>query len=335
MKKIATLFLSLILCLVAVFGGACKEELQTGKVNIKYYQDGSMVAQFIMAGSETIGLVPEPAASNLEKNYLNNKGQALYRLDLQELYDGTTKAYPQAVLMVKKSVLLAHPELVNTLQTKITESASWIKQNTTSAVNAVNSNGGSSLNVGALSESAIDGCKIYWESALSSKTSVKNYINKIVDIDNTKASAVSDDFFYNGQTGSGTAKSSYTFMAPDGAPALAISKLIYDNDNLGTDASISYSVISATQVSLNLSSGTADFIVAPVNLASKLYKAGSNDYVMVAVITHGNFYILSTSPISVKDLNGKQVAVPNQGAVPDWTFKMVLTKNNLDYVTVE
>ena len=335
MKKFLTMILSIMLLVVAVFGSACSPELEKGKVNIKYYSKGKDIVSAMLAGSETIGLVPEPAATNLEAKYLEQKGTPLYRLDLQELYDGTTKAYPQAVLMVKKSVLLAHPELVNTLQTKITESASWIKQNTAVAVSAVNNNGGTELNAQNLTESAIDGCKIYWQSALDAKTSVKKYINKIIDIDNTKASAVNDDFFYTSAVETGSQKEVYTFMAPDGAPALAISKLIYDNDNLGTGASIGYSVITATQVSLNLSSGTADFIVAPVNLASKLYKAGSNDYVMVAVITHGNFYILSTSPISVKDLNGKQVAVPNQGAVPDWTFKMVLTKNNLDYVTVE
>ena len=124
-------------------------------------------------------------------------------------------------------------------------------------------------------------------------------------------------------------------MAPDGAPALAIAKLIYDNDNLGTDKTIDYSVISSTQVNPNLSSGSADFIIAPVNLASKLYKANQNDYVMVSVITHGNFYILSTTEISVKDLKDKQVAVPNQGAVPDWTFKMILNKNGLINQTVE
>ena len=335
MKKIATIFLSIVLCIIVVFGSACSTEPQKGKVNIKYYQEGKDVVKSIMAGSETIGLVPEPAATNLEANYLKQKGSPLYRLDLQELYDKDVKAYPQAVLMVKKSVLFANPDLVTTLQTKITESASWIKQNTTNAVSAVNGKGGATLEVQTLSEKAIDGCKIYWESALNAKTSVKKYINKIIDIDSTKASAVNDDFFYMGETGSGTQKSSYTFMAPDGAPALAIAKLIYDNDNLGTGKSVNYSVIQASQVYPNLSEAKADFMVAPVNLASKLYKAGSNDYVMVAVITHGNFYILSTTEISVADLNSKQVAVPQQGAVPDWTFKMVLAKNNLNYVTVE
>ncbi len=334
MKKIVTLCLSALICLMAFFGSACSSEPEKGKVNLKYYQDGSKVVQSIMAGSETIGLVPEPAASNLEKNYLLNKGQALYRLDLQELYDGNTKAYPQAVLMVKKSVLGAHENLVSTLEQKITESAGWINENVATAVDAVNNNGGTTLNKNALSESAINGCKIYWESATNAKTSVKNYINKIVEIDSTKASAVSDDFFYTSVDAS-SPKNSYAFLVPDGAPALAIAKLINDGDDLGTEKSVNYSVITSTQVAPSLSSGMADFIIAPVNLASKLYKANSNDYVMVAVITHGNFYVLSTTKITINDLQSKQVAVPNQGAVPDWTFKMVLQKNNLQYVAVE
>ena len=246
---------------------------------------------------------------------------------MQELYDKDAKAYPQAVLMVKKSVLGAHPELVSQLESKISQSASWIKQNVATAVDAVNNNGGTTLDKNTLTESAIDGCKIYWQSATDAKTSVKKYINNIIEIDSTKANAVSDDFFYS-SVNTGTAKNSYTFMAPDGAPALAIAKLINDNDDLGTGKSINYSVIQATQVSPNLSGGVADIMVAPVNVASKLYKANGNDYVMVAVLTHGNFYIISTTEISINDLKGKQVAVPNQGAVPDWTFKMVLEKYN-------
>ena len=179
MKKFLTAILSAVLCLITVFGSACADETQKGKVNVKYYVNGQQIVQSIMGGSETIGLVPEPAASALQANYLTQKGQALYRLDLQELYDSQDKAYPQAVLMVKKSVLGAHPELVSNLQTKITESASWIKQNVSTAVDAINDNGGTSLNKNSLNSQAIDGCKIYWESAEDSKTSVKNYINKM------------------------------------------------------------------------------------------------------------------------------------------------------------
>ncbi len=174
-----------------------QDTIENEKVNIKYYAEGKDVVKSIMAGSETIGLVPEPAASNLEANYLKKNGQALYRLDLQDLYDSEQKAYPQAVLMVKKSVLNANPNLVSSLQTKITESASWIKQNVQKSVNAINEKGGATLDAQTLSEKAINGCKIYWESATNAKESVKNYLNKIIEIDSAKASAVSDDFFYS------------------------------------------------------------------------------------------------------------------------------------------
>ncbi len=167
------------------------------KVKIKYYNDGKDVVQSIMGGRETIGLVPEPAASNLETNYYTKKGQSLYRLDLQELYDREEKAYPQAVLLVKKDILDAHPELVNTLERKIAESVSWVKDNVETAVSTINQNGGATLDATTLTEKAINGCKIYWQSAENAKTSVKNYINKIVEIDYTKATAVSDDFFYS------------------------------------------------------------------------------------------------------------------------------------------
>ncbi len=333
MKKVVTAVLSAVLCFITVFGSACASGLEKEEVNIKYYSEGSYVVNAIMGGKESIGLVPEPDATSLEANYLKNKGQTLFRLDLQELYDGQEKAYPQAVLMVKKSVLGAHSNLISTLESKIVESTSWVKQNAGLAVDTVNNSGGT-LDKNTLTSNAIDGCKIYWQSAQNAKTSVIGYINKIVEIDSTKANTVSEDFFYS-SVDTSLPKNNYTFMVPDGAPALAIAKLIKDNDSLGTDKSVNYSVIQASQVMLNLSQGNPDFIIAPVNVASKLYKANGNDYVMVAVITHGNFYILSTTKISVKDLKGKQVAVPNQGAVPDWTFKMVLEKYELLYTIVE
>ena len=171
-----------------------EQDEYAGKVNIKYYKDGQQIVSSIIGGIETIGLVPEPAASALEKQ-MKAQNKDIYRLDLQELYDSQTKSYPQAVLMVKKSVLKGNSDLVETLQTKITESASWIKTNVETAVGAINSKGGNSLQVPALSEKAIDGCKIYWQDALNAKTSVKNYIDKIIEIDSEKATAVKDDFF--------------------------------------------------------------------------------------------------------------------------------------------
>ena len=156
MKKLLTLALSVVLTLSFTFAVGCKDQTETEKVNIKYYADGQAVVQAILSDAETMGLVPEPAATALTKK-ATLQGKTLYRLDLQELYDAEEKAYPQAVLMVKKSVLGANPELVSTLQSKITDSATWIKTHTADAVTAISEKGNTTLQAGALTEQAIDG----------------------------------------------------------------------------------------------------------------------------------------------------------------------------------
>ena len=129
----------------------------------------------------------------------------------------------------------------------------------------------------------------------------------------------------------GESKSEYTFTAPDGAPALAIAKFIEDKENFGLNANISYSVTSADKIGLALTQGTSDFVIAPVNLASKLYNASSDGYKMLSVVTHGNLYIAIKSAITIQDLKGKVVGAIGKGAVPGLTFTAVLEKNGIEY----
>ncbi len=124
----------------------------------------------------------------------------------------------------------------------------------------------------------------------------------------------------------------YTFTAPDGAPALSIAKFIADSENFGLDKKFEYSVTSADQIGLTLTKATSDFVIAPVNLASKLYNASEDGYKMVSVITHGNLYIASKTEITLQDLKGKVVGAIGKGAVPGLTFSAVLQKNGIEYV---
>ena len=328
MKKLLSITITLLICVCSLGLFGCGET-EKGNVNVKYYATPSDIVPLILAGNETIGLIPEPAATALQNN-AKKQGKTLYRLDLQELYDGTEKAYPQAVLMVKKSVLGSHPNLANTLNQKITESVTFAKTNTASAVTAISNHGTTTLKAPVLSESVIDACKIYWQSASDAKTSVNAYINGIREIDDKKANVVSDDFFYTTSNLTSN-KDAYTFIMPDGAPAIAVSKMMSEEDDLGTNKTVSYSVVTSDLISNKVAKGEADLVLAPINLASKLYKAhDANDhYVMVAVVTHGNFYIISTEEITVNDLIDKQVAVPMKGAVPDWTFQMALKKHGI------
>ena len=333
MKKILSLIIASILCACSLLISACAEP-EKDKVNVKYYANPADIVK-IFGNEETIGLIPEPAATNLTKK-IQKQGGNIYRLDLQALYDEVEKSYPQAVLMVKKSVLASNPNIVSVLQEKITESVSWVKTNPTNAVEAIGNHGVTTLTANTLSADVVDACKIYWQSANEAKTSVKKYVDAIVEIDSAKASKVNDDFFYTDSSLT-EEKQEYSFVMPDGAPALATAKLMAEEDGLSTGKKVNYSVVVSDMIRSHLTSGTADFIFAPVNLASKFYKTANetDHYVMVSVVTHGNFYIMSTEEISIDDLCGKQIAVPMMGAVPDWTLQMVLKKHGLSFAVVE
>ena len=122
-----------------------------------------------------------------------------------------------------------------------------------------------------------------------------------------------------------------SFYAPDGAPALAIAKFINDSENFGIDGTVDYKVVSSNDIGGIMQNGTGDFIVMPVNAASKLYNVNKeNSYVMAAVITHGNLYIMSSDGTNtLEGMKGKVVGVIGQGLVPDLTFKAILSDNAL------
>ena len=126
MKKFLALSLALLCCFSAFSFSACNNTSK-GKVGIKYYAEGSQIVSAMLSGEETIGLVPEPAASTLIKKAKNEQNKTIYKLDLQELYDGAAKAYPQAVMMVKSSVIKTYPQKVDVLD-DIDQNVAWLKQ---------------------------------------------------------------------------------------------------------------------------------------------------------------------------------------------------------------
>ena len=130
---------------------------------------------------------------------------------------------------------------------------------------------------------------------------------------------------------------SYTMVAPDGAPALAISELMAKN--MQFDNAFTYKVVSADDVKNHVVGNVnahADFALLPVNLASKLLGSG-DEYKMVAVVTHGNLFFLSKNDNQITAenaqtlLKGKSIAVVNLAAVPGLTTKALLAKVGLAY----
>lgn len=130
-----------------------------------------------------------------------------------------------------------------------------------------------------------------------------------------------------------TAGKTFTFYVPDGAPALAVAEFINNNEKFGTDAEFDYNVVSADKIGsfINGAGGYGDFVILPVNAASKLYSANKDDpYKMVSVVTHGNLFIMSGEEnLSLESLKGKVLGVIGQGLVPDLTLRSALAKAGL------
>ena len=168
-----------------------------GKITLRYFETAGDMLPLLKKGDLSIGLLPEPAATKLtsiapQKNWT--------RLDVQKLYDESTKAYPQAVLMVKKSVYEVFKSEINGMDEFFNDNVNWIKTNTLEAVNAVNSalNGATaSLDASIINQTVVENCKIFWQSAKDARLDVKSYIDKIISVNPQSAKAVSDDFFAN------------------------------------------------------------------------------------------------------------------------------------------
>lgn len=126
-------------------------------------------------------------------------------------------------------------------------------------------------------------------------------------------------------------KEKYTFLAPSGTPSLALATL-FDNNS-----QVEYEIVAgANPLVAAFTSGSHDFIVAPVNVGAKLY-ANNQKYKLVNTIVWGNFYIASLSEIkAVTDLEGKTITAFGQNSSPDIMLKAVLDYYGLtDKVTIE
>ena len=121
---------------------------------------------------------------------------------------------------------------------------------------------------------------------------------------------------------------------PDGAPALALAKLMSEEADFGKN--VNYHVLGAEEiasfVSYDDADKNADLCILPINDASKLVGDGS-EYKMLGTVTHGNLYILSfgdkpklTSQNFAAEVSGKKVGVVQLAKFPGTAFKLLLSK---------
>lgn len=127
-----------------------------------------------------------------------------------------------------------------------------------------------------------------------------------------------------------------TVYMPDGAPALAMAKLLHEDT---AEDGVEYRVVKPDLISAQITNKdetkNADLCVLPVTAASKLVGTGER-YTMLGVVTHGNLYLISKANTeyaseNLNSLIGKKVGVLKINEVPGLTFKTLLSKENIPW----
>lgn len=116
---------------------------------------------------------------------------------------------------------------------------------------------------------------------------------------------------------------------PDGAPALAIAKLL--NSSKFDGYKVNYEIVAgATEISAKITTGSADIVVAPTNIAAKLYSNGAKIKVVASNI-FGLVYLVGTEDItSISALRGQEILCTGQGGTPDFVLQYVLNQNGIN-----
>ena len=121
-------------------------------------------------------------------------------------------------------------------------------------------------------------------------------------------------------------------ITPYGTPYLALGGLL-DEENVKIDA-----VNGADGLKTALVKGEYDVVVAPINLVAQLFNKGNSKYVIEAVITMNNAYIVTenTNKLdSIKDLEGQNVLGFGQTGIPGSVLKTLYTNNDLDQSLID
>lgn len=337
MKKFVKVLLVAVLCVACALGVAgCASNNLSGVTLIEVASDDvgrvSGVDYYV---------VPEPAASAKVKTLTAAGTTYSFVASLQQLYG--ENAYPQAVLVAKKSLIETDGAFITAFLSEFAGTDDWLSSQTsyTEIVSAINSHGGATLKAPMLTSAVVANCNVHFKKAAEAKQGILDYMNAVNEINPAMYGQCDSAFFADTDGILPTVNESKTAVSvymPDGAPALSMAKMLCAELNLGK--TLNFNVVAANTinscVTYNDETKNADLCVMPVNAAAKLLGSGER-YQLLGGVTHGNLFIISSDGTQItggnigKQLNGKRVGVVNLSAVPGLTFKMVLNKYGVEF----
>lgn len=260
-----------------------------GKVALRYADDGGTLMPLMKQGIVDYGVLAEPAVTTAE-----SKIGKVVVADMQQLWrDAFGGDYPQACLVAKNTLIQSNKSYVDNLLTALKASDGWAEENAEAALAAVSSHmqSGTTTTLTALNAGIVARCNIETTSAADSRSACGVYFTKLAQLRTELGTPVlsavpGDAFYYNGVGGNSGGMDTVRVYMPDGAPAIALSGLMH-----GGYANTEFTVVPASTIAAQVSSGAADLAIMPINAAATLFNRGVG-ITMLSVNTHGNLYIM-------------------------------------------
>ena len=121
-----------------------------------------------------------------------------------------------------------------------------------------------------------------------------------------------------------------TLYVPDGAPALAVAKLLQDPTVAGKQVKVE--ITTGKNVQAKIMSGEADLAICPTNMAAALYNKGA-DYKLVCANVFGVLYMVShdATLTHLNQLKGKVIHSIGKNNTPQFVLQTVLSANGIAY----
>ena len=117
--------------------------------------------------------------------------------------------------------------------------------------------------------------------------------------------------------------SSLRISSPSGAPGLALATLAQENPD-------QYTFITPETITAEFSSGSADFIIAPLNAGAKLYRMGKSNYRLGAVVSWGNLFFASQREgFQLSDIDGAAITLFGEDTINASIARFVLEENGI------
>ena len=180
--------------------GSANDEVDTSKVNLFAVDNAQDIAGNLNQNKADYGLTAEPASSMLAKN-LSSKG-IVKSLDIQKAYKDTFGyGYPQAVTIVKSSLIESNPKFVADFLNGLKANDNFMTEsNIESILQAISTHTEegyqTTLNATNLTADSMTGCNVKFEYAKDLKTEINGYIDNITQVDSTKISTITDEVYY-------------------------------------------------------------------------------------------------------------------------------------------